>query len=98
MFYIECDVSPGAFSGELAFEIILNGEKHVGLAAKMYFFAKDGKQLGDVTTKTKALIMARVLREEEDGEFLVSIPDGEVIRVKKDHLITSGSKNVPVGS
>jgi hypothetical protein len=97
--YIQCKVSPGAFSGELQFEIALNGTTHRGLASRRYFVTTDKKPMGDLTATTTGMVLARVLTEDEDEKILVSIPDGEVVSVRKDKIVpTSEPQNVPVGS
>lgn len=98
MVLIHCQVAPGAFSGELQFEIILNGEKHRGLAARRYVLTTERKPIGEVTTEVPALIYGRILSDLENGKVLVSIPDGEVVSVKMDKLVLLESRDVPVGS
>jgi hypothetical protein len=98
MVYIRCDILPGAFSGELEFEIALNGKKHHGLASRRYFLAKDFGPIGEVTSKTPGLIQGRVVNEEEGDKVLVAIPDGEVVRVMKSNLVLHEQQHVPVGS
>lgn len=98
MVYIHCEVSPGAFSGELEFEIVLNGEKHHGLASRRYFLTTDFRPIGELTNKTPGLIQGRVLNEEQGDKILVAIPDGEVVRVKKSKLVLHEQQHVPIGS
>ena len=100
MLYLPCTIAPGGFSGELAFELDLpNGSKHLGLAARRYFWTRDGKPVhAEVQSGTLGFVRARILDEEDDREtVLLAIPDGEVVSVPRQQLIHSESApHVPV--
>ena len=97
MTYIRCKISPGAFSGELQFEITLNGSSHNGLASRRYFFSEGEQPIGQVTAPTDGLIVCRILTKENE-KVLVSIPDGDVIKVKPELLVSKEPPNVSLGS
>jgi hypothetical protein len=104
---LPCSISRGAFSGELHFEIVLsNGDHHIGLAARRYFWTRDGRSLtvdepapGE---KIDGQVAARVLEFVSAEVALVSIPDGEVVTVAKDQIMNQrpaeSPHNVSVGS
>src|SRR5579862_5314022 len=95
--YIECKISSGPFSGELAFRIE-NGIQHAGLAARRYFYTLEGRPIGvaEVSDGTPGLIMGRIIDDNDQGKLLVSIPDGEVIQVGADKVKPCEFLNVPL--
>ena len=101
MCFIPCKMSPGAFSGEIAFEITLeDGKKHLGLASRRYFWTENGERPGkNLQPGTPGYIRARILEEEGKDSVLLSIPDGEVVAVKKTSIRRSERESdVPIGS
>jgi len=104
MIGIACTMSPGAFSGEISFEIESVEGSHTGLASRLYFFKKNKEPVGKeaVGNNVPGYIVIRTLFEQETGSknsVLASIPDGEVVRVKKDQIqVLESAPHVPVGS
>jgi hypothetical protein len=101
MIVTPCVMSPGGFSGEISFEIEVLGKPHVGVASRRYFYKENWEPLGkcEVTDKLPGFIAVRILEEEKENSFLVSVPDGEVVRVSKDKICNVGrAANVPVRS
>src|SRR5438552_56134 len=97
---ISCTMLPGGFSGEIGFQMEFAGGSHIGLASRRHFWRKDRTPLGkdSVVSAEPGYVAVRVIREE-DGDLLVSIPDGEVLKVRSDQILTlEHSPNVPVGS
>ena|SRR6266700_2707057 len=104
MIGIPCTMFPGGFSGEISFEIQSAEGKHTGLASRLYFFRKNKEPVGKeaVGDKVPGYIAIRILFEQEAGSknsVLASIPDGEVVRIKKDQIqVWESAPHVPVGS
>lgn len=99
---IPCIMFPGAFSGEIGFEIKFIEGGHIGVASRRYFLKNDGSFLGKELVKEKApgYIAIRVLEEREKNSILVSIPDGEVgsVNSKEIKRVPEPVSNVPVRS
>jgi len=101
MCFIKCVMSPGGFSGEISFAIELDSSKHAGTAPRRYFWDKDSNPLGKKVVKEgdRGFIFARILEEYDDGHVLLSIPDGEVVKVKKTQIVRSEpAQDVPIRS
>jgi hypothetical protein len=106
MIVIPCTMFVGGFSGEIGFEIKHANGKHVGLASRRYFWKKNRKPLAleAVTDQDQGYITVRILPvrafEEKGDSVLVSIPDGEVVSVRRTDLqrFPEPLPNVPVGS
>jgi hypothetical protein len=94
-------MSPGGFSGELAFVIALSdGTKHEGAASRRYFWTQDGHPVekNDMKDATPGYIAVRIL-EENGKHVLLSIPDGEVVKVNKEQIVSSEpTRDVPIRS
>lgn len=105
MMLVACQIFPGGFSGEFTFKIKLDdGTEHIGLAARQYFWSKDGKSLTQPpVTGIEGFVTVRILDRNPDPEStLVSIPDGEVIKIKNSRIImiplAEPLPHVPIGS
>ena len=66
---------------------LADGGEHVGTAPKQYCWKKDGKHPteADLSTGIEGLVAARVL-DEPNGVVLVSVPDGEVVKVDRNQI------------
>jgi hypothetical protein len=104
MTLLACKIFPGAFSGEFTFHISLdNGTDHIGLAARQYFWDKGGKPITQPPERgVDGYIAVRVLeRGPEEDSVIISVPDGEVLTLKKNRLLSTpreSSPHVSVGS
>ncbi len=102
---VSCQISKGAFSDELVFEIeTTGGETHIGAASRQYFWDENGRTLGadePGDTPINGLVAARRLKSN-NGSTLVAVPDGEVISVRSDAIgsrpAESESSHVPIES
>ena len=98
MIGIQCVIFPGGFSGEIGFEVKHEKGEHLGLAPRRYVFDKNKQPIGDrpVGNRVRGYVAIRILQVEE-GKVLVSIPDGEVVKIKKDQIeILESAQSVPV--
>ncbi|HKI38479.1 MAG TPA: hypothetical protein VKA46_41910 [Gemmataceae bacterium] len=80
---LDCQLAPGAFSGERIFEVELaDGSKYRSLAPRQFCWV-NGKLVGvtEPATETAGLVAAKVVDQTEDGQVIVEVPDGEVIAV-----------------
>jgi hypothetical protein len=105
MMLVRCEVFPGGFSGEYTFKLKReDGSEHVGLAARQYFWNKDGKPLLQPSEAgVEGYVAVRILdRSFEKDSALISIPDGEVLKINKSRIInvplSEPIAHVPVGS
>jgi hypothetical protein len=102
---LECKIRPGGFSGELSFQVPLDdGIQHTGLAARQYFWDKDGKPVTQPPARgVDGYVAVRILDQRpDDDSLIVSIPDGEVLKLNKDRILSiprpESIPHVPVGS
>ena len=82
---IQCKISRGGFSGEKVFRMQLaDGTEHVGAAPTAYCYDAQGRPLGagGPPAPVAGLLTARIIERYEDGTCLVSVPSGEVLRVR----------------
>lgn len=93
---LPCKISRGIVPDERAFEVSLAGEKtHTGVAPVHYFWDQHGNaitsdsSLGDQEIEGK--IAARLL-DRNNGDALVSIPDGAVVKVPSKHITARPSE------
>jgi hypothetical protein len=83
---IYCKISPGAFSGERVFSIDLaNGDKYKSLAPRQFCWNGQNQivEKDEPQSEIEGLIAARIV-EDIEGQFIVEIPDGNIIAVKKE--------------
>jgi hypothetical protein len=81
-----CKVSPGGFSGERIFEVILaNGEQYRSLAPRQFCWNSQNHLVAENEPKTEidGLIAARVIDSIDNDQMIVEVPDGEIIAVDK---------------
>src|SRR5262245_15041941 len=103
MTLLPCKIFPGGFSGEFTFKVNLDdGIEHVGLAARQYFWDKaSGQPVQQPSAKgVDGYVVVRILKKLGDHNILVSIPDGEVLKLDKSLIISIPERlhHVPVGS
>lgn len=101
MIFLRCEMWAGGFSGEIVFEIKVHDGKHSGTASRRYFWNKDSTPLGarQLSQKVPGFVVARIIEQEESQIVLVSIPDGEIVRIKRNQIVPAEpSPNVPVRS
>ncbi len=104
MTLLECTIFPGGFSGELKFQVKLGGERtYTGLAARQYFWDKlSGKPVEQPSIEgIDGYVAVRILvRKLEEEDVLVSVPDGEVLKLNRSRIISipEPSPHVPIGS
>ena len=90
MITVDCHIFRSAFSGERVFLVTLGDRaEHVGAASVNYFLKGDGSALGPDEPppkgQIKGKIAARVVQHLGDTVF-VSLPDGEVVHVKRNQI------------
>jgi hypothetical protein len=90
-----CKIRRGAFSDQRIFQILLaTGDEHVGAASVQYFVKKNDSPLGTseppVGKELDGKVAARVVAEG-DNEVVTSLPDGEVVTLRKNQLGVSPS-------
>jgi hypothetical protein len=104
MTLLACKIFPGGFSGEFTFQITLDdGTEHIGLAARQYFWDKEGKPVTQPSAKgVDGYVAVRILeRRSEEDSLIISVPDGEVLKIKKSRVLSTAQESlphVPVGS
>src|SRR5438552_538894 len=85
---IACRIARSAFSEERVFYVPLaGGGEHVGAASRQYCFTRKHQPLEEeqpTRGKTMDGRIAAILIREEGDHCLVSLPDGEVVMVRKD--------------
>jgi hypothetical protein len=82
-------IAPGAFSGERVFEITLaDGETYRGVAPVHYCWDAAGRPFGldEPAAPIPGTVACRRL-ETIDGQSVLAIPDGEVVRVDEDSIV-----------
>lgn len=83
---IMCKVSPGGFSGERIFEVILaNGEPYRSLAPRQFCWNSQNNLVteNEPNTEINGLIAARIIDDIDNDQMIVEVPDGEIIAVDK---------------
>ena len=83
---LPCKFELGGFSGERVFDVVLaNGQHYQSVAPRFFFWNDHGKLVNEDEPQTEStgMIAARVVDQTDDGQFLVVVPDGEVIAVEK---------------
>lgn len=88
---IKCQVARGGQPDERVFRITLpDGIPYVGVVPRRYCFTRQGTSLSEgeppAGKRADGLVSARVLREEDEGAFLISVPDGAVLLVYRDDV------------
>src|SRR5687768_1038150 len=82
-------IAPGAFSGERVFEITLaDGQTYRGVAPVHYCWDAEGHTFGpdEPAAPIPGAVACRWL-ETIEGQPVVSIPDGEVVRVDQHSIV-----------
>jgi hypothetical protein len=103
---LSCTISRGGFTDERVFRVeMANGETYIGACSRRYCYAKDKRIIKEEQPKRgetiDGLVMARHIRDEEEGALLVSVPDGAVLLVSEDRVREAPkdvSPDVPVQS
>ncbi len=83
---LPCKLSPGGFSGERIFEVILaDGKSYKSIAPRQFCWNSEGLLVAkdEPTSEIEGMVAARVVESIEDGQIIVEVPDGEVIAVDK---------------
>jgi len=85
---VRCLISRGGFSSEKVFRVKLaDGTEHIGAAPARYYFTVAGQPMApdqppQRLDQVEGFLTGRIIAEEGD-DILVSVPLGEVLRVKK---------------
>src|SRR5215203_258769 len=84
--YHKCELSRGGFPDEVVFRLkTLGGDTLVGTANVQYCRKLDGPLAGDEPKqRTPGLVAARIVGHTKDGNLLVSVPSGDVVRVASE--------------
>jgi hypothetical protein len=84
---LPCKLSPGGFSGERIFEVILaDGKSYKSLAPRQFCWNSERSLVAEnePTSEVEGMVAARVIESIEHDQIIVEVPDGEVIAVDKD--------------
>ena len=102
MITLTCKISRSAFSDERVFRLTLaNGSEHVGAASRIYFYKSDGTPLSAAEPAPDRSIDGTVAGQrirEAAGRVMVSLPDGDVVEVKRSQVSQEAPHNVLVES
>lgn len=100
---IRCTISRGGFSDERVFDLSPSGLQYSGVASRRYMWHENGEVIGEgeppADQAIEGLVAARVVKVEDDGSVYVSVPDGEVVKLRADQLQDRPAgvgENVPV--
>jgi hypothetical protein len=94
---LSCKISRGGFTDERVFRVgMADGETYIGACSRRYCYTKDKHIIKDEQPKRgetiDGLVLARHIRDEE-GNLLVSVPDGAVLLVSESR-VTEAPKDV----
>ena len=95
-------ISRSAFSDERVFRLTLaDGKEHIGAASLIYLYKSDGRPLSAAEPSPDRSNNGRVAGrgiKETAGGVVVSLPDGEVVEVKRSQVSQEAPRNVLVES
>ena len=101
---LNCRITRGGFSDERLFRVRQSsGEDYLGIASRRYCWGPNDRLLGENDPPSderwiEGKVAARVIGVRGD-DVHVSVPDGEVITVRRDQLTARPTQpNVPVRS
>jgi hypothetical protein len=83
---LPCKLSPGGFSGERIFEVILaDGQPYRSIAPRQFCWNSDNSLVEENEPQNEigGMVAARVVDFIEGEQVIVEVPDGEIIAVDK---------------
>ncbi len=88
---LKCKIERGGFSAEKIFIIPVEEEKeYTSMASYRYCWNQNNKPLGKYEPESglsiEGMVAARIIINNNPDSVLVSIPNGETIRVNKDQI------------
>jgi hypothetical protein len=87
---VKCQIAPASFSGERVFTIKLANEQPYTSLAPRHFFWNSSRHIVSVNEpneKVEGYVAARVVEELDENQFLVEVPDGEIVAIDKSDLV-----------
>ncbi len=97
---VPCQLSPGVFSSERVFEVVLkNGERHQGVAPRFFCWNERGQVVAEdePADLIDGMVAAKLLDRGSSDYAVVEVPDGEVIAVEKSAVRKRPTEIVPPG-
>lgn len=89
---VKCRLSKGVFASERAFEIRLaNAQVHSGPVPLHFCWNAQGHLLREneaVEDEVEGFLAARIVEELDCNQVAVEVPDGEVLAVRKDQIVS----------
>lgn len=95
---VPCRISKGMFSDERVFSIqLIGGKEYKGLTSIDFFWTKDRIPLifADKPEIIDGFVAGHVLKELENGQCVVEVPDGMVLAFERDQLIQRSTEIRP---
>ena len=102
---IACEISRGGFSDERVFKILAGETRHSGVASRRHMWCSEGNPIEEgeppLGETIRGFVAARVLKLLGNEVAIVSVPDGEVLKISVVDLVdrpSTAGKHVSVGS
>jgi hypothetical protein len=94
---LRCKVTPAMFSGECVFIISLADQtEHKGVASVDFIWDSNRKPMRRPPEREiEGFVAARFVRNIDDEQQAVEIPDGEVVAVRRDTITARPTAIVP---
>lgn len=86
---LKCKISPGGFSGERIFEVVLaDGEAYQSLTPRQFCWNSQGNLVAadEPNAEVEGMVAARIVDFIDDDQLIVEVPDGETIAVDKSDV------------
>lgn len=86
---LKCKISPGGFSGERIFEVVLaDGQEYQSLTPRQFCWNSQGNLVAadEPNIEVEGMVAARIIDYIDEDQLIVEVPDGETIAVDKSDV------------